>query len=78
MRKVAGLSNLPATLIEATILHGCFSHYLNCTNGTKSHETSHINLKFIHPIEKCFLDRSLAFISVVIPSFSGKLDSLLA
>ena len=31
-------------LLKVTLLHGCFSHFLNCTNGTKSHNTSHINL----------------------------------
>ena len=25
----------PATLLKVTILLGCFSHFLNCTNGTK-------------------------------------------
>ena len=27
---------------KVTLLHGCFSCFLNCTNGTKSHNTSHI------------------------------------
>ena len=31
----------PATLLKVTLLHGCFSQILNCTNGTKSHKTSH-------------------------------------
>ena len=31
-------------LLKVTLLHGCFSRFLNCTNGTKSHNTSHINL----------------------------------
>ena len=26
----------------ATLFHGYFSHFLNCTNGTKSRNTSHI------------------------------------
>ena len=26
----------PATLLKVTLLHGCFLHFLNCTNGTKS------------------------------------------
>ena len=25
-----------ATLLKVTLLHGCFSCFLNCTNGTKS------------------------------------------
>ena len=31
-----------ATLLKVTLLHGCFSRYLNCTNGTKSRKASHI------------------------------------
>ena len=31
------LGNLkPATLLKVTLLHGCFSRFLNCANGTKS------------------------------------------
>ena len=25
----------PATLLKLTLLHGCFSRFLNCTSGTK-------------------------------------------
>ena len=32
----------PATLLKVTLLHGCFSRFLNCANGTKSRKTSHI------------------------------------
>ena len=32
----------PATLLKVTLLHGCFSHFLNCTNGTKSRNASHL------------------------------------
>ena len=38
--KVAGFK--PATLLKLTLLHGCFSHFLNCTNGTKSRNAPHI------------------------------------
>ena len=38
--KVAGLKT--ATLIKVVLLHGCFSRFLNCTNGTKSCKPSHI------------------------------------
>ena len=27
---------LPATLLKVTFLHGCFSRFLKCANGTKS------------------------------------------
>ena len=34
--------------LKVTFLHGCFSHFLNCTNGTKSHNASHlVNLQEI-------------------------------
>ena len=32
----------PATLLKVALLHGCFSRFLNCTNGTKSRKASHI------------------------------------
>ena len=34
--------NLPATLLELTLLHGCFSRFLNCANGDKSRNASQI------------------------------------
>ena len=36
----------PATLIKVTLLDGCFSRFLNCTNGTKSRKASYIILSF--------------------------------
>ena len=32
----------PATSLKVTFLHGCFSRFLNCTNGTKSRKASHL------------------------------------
>ena len=29
-------------LLKVTLLHGCFSRFLNCVNGTKSRKTSHM------------------------------------
>ena len=40
--KVAGFK--PATLLKLTLLHGCFSRFLNCANVTKSHNAPHIGL----------------------------------
>ena len=34
----------PATLLKVTLFHGCFSHFLNCTNGTNLRNTSHLVL----------------------------------
>ena len=31
-----------ATLLKVTLLHVCFSSFLNCTNGTKSRNVSDI------------------------------------
>ena len=31
---------VPVTLLKVTLLHGCFSRFLNCTNGTKSRNAS--------------------------------------
>ena len=35
---------MPLSLPKVTLLHGCFSRFLNCTNGTKLRKTSHQNL----------------------------------
>ena len=32
----------PASLLKVTLLHGCFSGFLNCTNGTKLRKPSHL------------------------------------
>ena len=32
----------PATLLKVALFHGCFSRFLNCTNGTKLRSASHI------------------------------------
>ena len=33
------------TLLKVSLLHGCFSRFLNCTNCTKSRKVVHINLE---------------------------------
>ena len=49
LSKVAGFKS--STLLKVTLFHGCFSRFLNCTNGTKSRKVSHminmINIIFI-------------------------------
>ena len=35
----------PAALLKVTFLRGCFSRFLNCTNGTKSCNVSYIQKK---------------------------------
>ena len=55
--KAAGFK--PATLLKLTLLHGCFSHFSNCTNGTKSRNTSHIDSQFLQrPNVKVLLEKS--------------------
>ena len=46
--KVAGLKS--ATLLKVTLLHGCFSRFLNCTNGTYSrqHHKLFISLRLLN------------------------------
>ena len=31
----------PTTLLKVTLFHGCFSRFLDCTNGTKSRKAPH-------------------------------------
>ena len=38
--KVAGFK--PATLLKLTLVHGCLSRFLICTNGTKSRNVPQI------------------------------------
>ena len=33
----------PCRSVKVTLLHGCFSRFLNCAHGTKSHNTPHLN-----------------------------------
>ena len=42
--KVAGFQ--PVTLLKVTLLHGCFSRFLNCANGTRSRKTSQMVLHY--------------------------------
>ena len=32
----------PASLLKVTLLHGCFSRFLNCAHDTKSHNAPRI------------------------------------
>ena len=40
-----------ATLLKVTLLHECFSRFLNCANGTKSRKASHIYVTGFNTIE---------------------------
>ena len=45
----------PATLLKVALLHGCFSRFLNCSNGTKSCKASRITGKVSFLFFKSFL-----------------------
>ena len=40
----------PATLLKVTLLHGRFSRFLNCANGTESRKTSKLSLTNLFPL----------------------------
>ena len=42
--RMVNFSKITKTLLKLTLLHGCFSRFLNCTNGTKSRNAPHIFL----------------------------------
>ena len=55
----------PATLLKLTLLHGCFSRFLNCTNRTKSLNApqvcarfSYLYSVFIYPQPDCEQSKS--------------------
>ena len=35
---------LQSVKLKVTLFHGCFSRFLNCTNGTKSQKVPHIEI----------------------------------
>ena len=39
-----GVILLVSGLLKVALLHGCFSHFLNCTDSTQSRKASHILL----------------------------------
>ena len=45
----------PATLLKLTLLHRCFSRFLNCTNGTKSRNAPHIFIPLAQLVFAVFL-----------------------
>ena len=55
--KCAVSTEATATLLKVTLLHGCFSRFQNCTDGTKSGKASDM----LQPI---YFDREMGFINV--------------
>ena len=50
----------PATLVKVTLLHGCFSRFLNCTNGTKSRKESTYLINVSHKCRVLWIDCCLS------------------
>ena len=45
----------PVTLLKVTLLHGCFSRFLNCTYGTKLHKASQMQLEVLcNPLNEVY------------------------
>ena len=42
----SNVSGLPAILLKLTLLHWCFSNFLNSTDGIKSRNAPHIQLAY--------------------------------
>ena len=60
-----------ATVLKVTLLHGCFSRFLNCTNGTKSRRASHINISAVSLMRPSspFLEFSICLLEIEYFSF---------
>ena len=67
------LKNAKSILLIVTLLHGCFSHFLNCKNNTKLCKASHISdlSAFLFPTytKKIFLNRNWLFNAIGIFNF---------
>ena len=50
----------PATFLKLTLLLGCFSRFLNCTNGTKLRNAPQLNFPF------CILFPDLCFLPSIV------------
>ena len=53
----------PATLLKLTLLHGCFSCFLNCINGTKSRNASHMHVKKL--LHSALNSMPVLFVSII-------------
>ena len=57
---------------KVTLLHRCFSHFLNCTNGTKSQKTSHMET-----CSSVFKTLKVPFLKVLLPKTFRNFDNFL-
>ena len=58
----------PATLLKVSLLHGCFSLFLNCTNATKSLKASQMVINNINGIFISCSDHSTGFLKIILPT----------
>ena len=65
---------MSAILLKVALLHGCFSRFLNCTNGTKSLQNSTYCLFFI----SVFTGNATAVIARDGKKFRSEINSLTA
>ena len=56
----------PATLLKVTLMHECFSRFLNCTNGTKSRKASHMIEKNTESERKIYSGIERNFCAIII------------
>ena len=64
----------PAILLKVTLLHRCFSHFLNCTNGVRSRKASHISEVGTQErtFYKCILLNSIIDFILLVNHLSGR------
>ena len=43
--RIVTFSKAAGFMLKVTLLHGCFSRFLNCTNGAKSQKASHMEME---------------------------------
>ena len=60
----------PTTLLKVTLLHVCFSRFLNCRNDTKSRKASHINILCKKRSEDEYHETNMAEVITLVSSFS--------
>ena len=69
----------PATLLKVTLLHGCFSRFLNCTNGIKSSNSSRMFAGVMATVMLIVIDKKMylfKMILVVMFTISGHMFAI--
>ena len=63
----------PAPLLKVTFFRGCFSCFLNCTNGTKSRKASHLEFSLT---TTNFCDFAIFYLTYAYPTPTLKINIL--